>query len=204
MANKFNKWQEAYQDADIASACAAGVLQQHAFLLPQSNKQVVKPLHALDLACGRGGNALFLAKQGFVVDAIDLSSNVLDKLKSYALQHDLRINCLLGDVEEAGLPGVDYADKYDVIVVSYFLYRPLFADIIKALKPGGLLFYQTWSQVLVDKDKGPQNPQFRLARGELLKLTKPLVPVFYQEYGVVGDTTQGLRNEALLVAQKVS
>ena len=203
MLNQLQKWQDAYQDADIISAKPAQVLLENAFLLPQLKRQTGLKLRALDLACGRGGNALFLAQQGYHVDALDFSSNVLAKLFDFASQNNLPINCLASDVEAEGLPAGKYTEKYDVLVVSYFLYRPLFSDIMNALKPGGLLFYQTWSQVLVDKGKGPTSLQFRLAQGELLTLTKPLVPVFYQENGVLGDITQGLRNEVMLVAQKV-
>ncbi len=204
MSNKLKKWNEAYQDADIASAVASQVLRDNAFLLPQVKKQSNQTLRALDLACGRGGNALFLARQGYDVDAVDISSNVLEKLADFAARNELTIQCLQRDVESAGLPIHDNTQHYDVISVSYFLYRPLFADIVNALKPGALLFYQTWSQWRVDEDKGPASPNFRLARGELLDLTKPLVPVLYRENGLLGDTTQGLRNEAMLIAQKVN
>jgi len=203
MHEKLMKWQAAYQDADIASATPARVLRDNAFLLPHLKKYPAQKSRALDLACGRGGNALFLARQGYDVDAMDISTNVLEKLFDFAAKNGLALHCIQHDVESEGLPASYYAEYYDVIVVSYFLYRPLFAEIVNALKPGGLLFYQTWSQVLVDKEKGPTNTQFRLLRGELLELAKPLVPVFYQENGVLGDVAQGLRNEAMLVAQKV-
>jgi len=194
MANKLKKWNEAYQDADIASAVPAQVLIENEYLLPKKGD-------ALDLACGRGGNTLFLARlksSNLQVDAVDLSPVVLDKLKKYATQNNLAVNCHLRDIESQGL----LEKQYDVIVVSYFLYRDLFPAIIDALKPHGLLFYQTWSQEKVD-DTGPNNPKFRLASSELLTLTNPLIPLLYRENGTVGDTNKGLRNEAMLIARKV-
>ncbi len=203
MSDKLKKWDGAYQDADIASAVASQVLRDNAFLLPHVKKQSNQALRALDLACGRGGNALFLARQGYDVDAMDISLNVLEKLADFAAKKQLAIHCLQRDVESEGLPAQHYTEQYDVITVSYFLYRPLFADIVNALIPGALLFYQTWSQLSVEKEKGPASSKFRLAQGELLNLTEPLIPVYYQENGLLGDTRQGLRNEAMLIAQKI-
>ena len=196
MTDKLAKWNEAYQDADIATAAPAQVLQENAFLLPCPDQ--ASAFHALDLACGRGGNAIFLAQRGFSVDAVDISPVVLDHLSAYAKKQVLSIHCIERDVETRGLPDT----QYDVIVVSYFLCRPLFEGIIAALKPGGLLFYQTWTQQMVDKTKGPGSSRFRLARAELLTLTKPLIPVLYRENGLLGDVSSGLRNEAMLIARK--
>lgn len=194
MANKLKKWDDAYKDADIATATPAQVLLENEYLLPKKGD-------VLDLACGRGGNALFLARLksfNLQVDAIDVSPVVLDKLKQYAAQNDLAINCHLRDIESQGL----LQKQYDVIVVSYFLDRDLFPAIVSALKPNGLLFYQTWSQEKVD-DTGPNNPKFRLASSELLRLTTSLVPLLYRENGAIGNTNKGLRNEAMLIARKV-
>ncbi len=201
MIDKLAKWNEAYQDADIESALAAQVLQENDFLLPcpvrfSGNKR----LKALDLACGRGGNAIFLARRGFDVDAVDISPVVLDHLTAFAQKQSLPIHCIRRDIESQGLP----EGQYDVIAVSYFLCRHLFAEIVDALKPDALLFYQTWSQQAVDKTKGPSSKRFRLAESELLTLSKPLVPVFYRENGLLGDTSRGLRNEAMLIARKTS
>jgi hypothetical protein len=88
-----------------------------------------------------------------------------------------------------------------VIVVSHFLDRSLAPAIIAALRPGGLLFYQTFSRVAVT-DRGPEDPAFRLAENELLELFKPLKVRIYREEGRLGDTSQGWRDIAMLVAEK--
>lgn len=196
MQTKLKKWNEAYQDADISTATAAQVLTNNAFLLPKKGK-------ALDLACGRAGNAIFLAKKGFDVDAIDISTVVLEQVQHYANQQNLSIHCIEQDIEADGLESREYK-KYDVIVVSYFLNRQLFPQIIKALKPNGLLFYQTWSQENVDDAKGPKNPAFRLTAGELLRCCSELQILYYSENGVIGDISQGIRNEALIIARQKS
>jgi len=189
LTSKLKKWNEAYQGADIAAATPAQVLSENSYLLMQGGD-------ALDLACGRAGNAIFLASKGFQVDAIDISPVVLGYVTQFAEEQALPISCQLRDVENEGLT----QKKYDVIVVSYFLSRDLFPQIIRALKPNGLLFYQTWSQLRCD-DTGPSNPDFRLQAGELLDLCSSLQPVFYREDGLQGDITKGLRNEAMLIAQ---
>ena len=190
MSVKKQKWDDAYKDADFSAAVPAQVLKDNAYLLPEAGE-------ALDLACGRAGNAQFLAKRNFAVDAVDISSVVLDGLRTFVKQQGLGISCNLRDIESEGFGN----KKYDVIVVSYFLNRELFPQIIAALKPGGLLFYQTWSQLKVN-ESGPSNPEFRLKAGELLELCSPLQTVFYRENGVLGDVSVGLRNEAMIIAQK--
>ncbi|MCF6190439.1 MAG: methyltransferase domain-containing protein [Cocleimonas sp.] len=189
------KWNEAYKNADIASAKPAQVLSENAHLLPSSLPQ---NCNALDLACGRAGNAIFLAKQGFNVDAVDISPNVLESLDSFVKQQSLSISCECRDIESKGLSD----KKYDVIVVSYFLSRELFPQITHALKPSGLLFYETWSEEKVDSS-GPNNPTFRLQAGELLNLSNTLRPIFYREEGDLGESSKGTRNIAMLVAKNV-
>lgn len=188
--SKEKKWNNAYKDVDIATAEPTQVLIENSFLLSNTGD-------ALDLACGRAGNSIYLAKQGYQVDAIDNSSIVLEQVRKYANAEQLQINCIKRDIESQGLT----SKQYDIIIVSFFLCRELNNQIINALKPDGLLFYQTWSQLQCDKT-GPNNPQFRLKPGELLRLFSTLKPVVYHEHGLIGDLTKGLRNQSLLIAQK--
>ncbi len=199
MKNKKQKWNDAYKGADFSTAAAASVLIENAHLLPTSD---VKPLNALDLACGRAGNSQLLSKLGFAVDAVDISSVVIEGLENLVAQGNLNIECILRDVESTSNDGGLPDKKYDVIVVSYFLNRELFPQIKTALKPNGLLFYQTWSQLRVD-EVGPNNPNFRLASGELLELCDGLKPVLYRENGLEGELTKGLRNEAMIIAKNI-
>lgn len=190
MTTKQQKWDQRYQGAVIGKGQATSVLLDQAYLLPKQGR-------VLDLACGRGDNAIFLAQHGLHVEALDLSPIIIDKLSSFACQQNLSIQAKVWNVEEQNLP----LEHYDVIVVSYFLERDLFPQLITALKPNGLLFYQTWSQANVN-NRGPNNPSFRLATGELLQLIQPLQVVHYQENLGIGNVEQGLRDEVTLVAQK--
>ena len=189
-----NKWNEIYaaknSPAEKLATSVANVLKEHAYLLPKSGS-------ALDLACGLGANAIFLANHGLHTHAWDISEVVIKKLQTYNKENNLGIVCKICDVEK--YPPVP--DSFDVICISYFLERELSASIIQALKPDGLLFYQTFIKEKVS-DFGPSNPNYRLQENELLKLFSSLHVLAYQEYGIVGDINQGLRNVATLVAQK--
>ncbi len=136
---------------------------------------------ALDLACGLGGNAVLLARRGFVTHAWDVSDVVIDKLQHYARQQGLSIHAECRD-----LARLDTAEPlFDVIVVSYYLERRLMPWIMQSLKPGGLLYYQTWLQAAPPPGgrlPGPANPAYRLERGELPGLCSGLRILVYLEW----------------------
>ncbi len=180
------KWDKRYQENSLEPR-AARVLTDNLHLLPKHGS-------ALDLACGLGGNALLLAKHGLYVEAWDLSPVAIDKLTLRAT--GMTLTAHVRDVV-AGLP----QNRFDVIVVSYFLERRLAPAIVDALRPDGLLFYQTFNQNQCGR--GPGNPAYRLADNELLRLFKPLSVRYYREEGMTGDSAQAIRDEALLVAQKI-
>ncbi|MGB0723328.1 MAG: class I SAM-dependent methyltransferase [Gammaproteobacteria bacterium] len=186
------KWDERYRGADATSPRPPQVLADFAHLLPRNGS-------ALDLACGRGGAALFLARHGLDTHAWDISPVVLEQLAASAEAEGLAPRTLARDVEaEPPQPS-----SFDVIVVSHFLHRPSAPALAAALRPGGLLYYQTFSQDRAT-DRGPSNPAFRLAPNELLTLFPGLIVRAYREEGALGDTRQGIRDLALLVAQRPS
>lgn len=184
------KWDACYQQHDGNWPAAADVLTQNQHLLPDSGK-------ALDLACGLGANALLLAEAGLTVTAQDVSSVAIGKLQLTARKLALQINAEVRDV----LITPPAAAQYDVIVVSYYLERALAPAIMHALKPGGLLFYQTWCRQKVT-NKGPTNPDYLLADNELLTLFAGLKLRVYREEALLGDKSQGFRNVAMLVAER--
>lgn len=186
-----DKWDARYQDADPAQATPCRVLADFAHLLPGGGR-------ALDLASGLGGNALLLAERGLETEAWDISPVAVGKLNAHARRRGLPLTASVRDVEREP----PEAGAFDVIVVSYFLERALAPVLIDALRPGGLLFYETFTREKVD-DTGPSNPDFRLAPNEMLALFAPLHIVVYREEGLVGDTTCGWRNEAILIGMKI-
>jgi 2-polyprenyl-3-methyl-5-hydroxy-6-metoxy-1,4-benzoquinol methylase len=183
------KWDARYRAAE-GEATACYVLREFAHLLPAAGE-------ALDLACGRGGNALLLAEQGLLTQAWDLSSVAIDTLQTTADACGLAIQASVRDVEQEPLQ----ANSFDVIVVSYFLERDLAPALINALKPGGLLFYETFIREK-PQGVGPSNPGYLLGANELLDLFADLHVLAYREEGLVGAMEKGQRNVAMLVAQK--
>jgi len=153
----------------------------------------------LDVACGMGGNALFLAERGLNTLAFDISSVAIKKLQEFAVQRNLNIQCEIQDIQAF----VWEEERFDVMVVSRFLERTMVSAMMTSLKPGGVLFFQGFTQEKVS-DTGPNNPNYLLAENELLSLFKPLRLLVYREEGRVGDITVGLRNEVFLIGQRRS
>lgn len=190
MSDIQNKWDERYREAVVNYPEPALVLEQNQHLLPKHG-------HALDLACGLGANALLLARLGLQTQAWDISHEALNKLEQEAQRHRLSVTALQRDVSLQ--PPAE--NSFDVIVVSHFLDRQICSALASALKPGGLIFYQTYCRDKVD-DSGPQNPDFLLTENELLTLFAGLNLRVYREESLLGDRSQGWRNRAMLVAQK--
>ena len=183
------KWDARYRDSDKVSEPAL-VLSAFQHLLPASGR-------ALDLACGLGGNALLLAARGLEAHAWDISPVAIDRLRHEAVARGLPVATEIRDVT-AEPPG---PASFDVIVVSRFLDRRLAPSLVGALKPGGLIYYQTFTAERVG-ERGPKDPAYRLADNELLSLFSPLRLMVYREEGLAGDLSKGLRGEAMLVAQQ--
>jgi SAM-dependent methyltransferase len=185
-----SKWNHIYSQPDQACYSAVQVLTENDFLLPATGA-------ALDLACGLGANAIFLAELGLAVTAWDISCVAIDKLTAYAVQQGLNINACQEKITADSFTGC----SFDVIVVSRFLDRSLSDAIIGALKPDGLLFYQTFTREKVSP-KPPNNPDYLLTENELLALFSPLKVILYRENALIGEQRRGLRNEAQFVGQK--
>ena len=185
-----DKWDQRYRNAASGEPEAATVLRTNAHLLPTTGE-------ALDLACGLGGNALLLARHGLSTQAWDISAEAIAQLAARATRLGLPLHADRRDV----MATPPAADSLDVIVVSRFLERALCPALVAALRPGGLLFYQTFTREKA-RPGGPSNPAFLLAENELLSLFAGLRLHVYREEGALGDAEQGLRNEALLVASR--
>lgn len=182
------EWDEFYKTS--APLAAAEVLTENLHLLPKVGR-------ALDLACGLAENAFLLAKCGLIVDAWDNSNVAINRVSQKAKQKQLSVCAKQIDILRCNIS----KNFYDVMVLTHFLEHSLSSSIVSALKPGGLLFCQTFSE---DKSPavGPQNPIFWLKRNELLSLFPGLKIIVYREEGFIGDLNRGFRNKAMLVAQK--
>ena len=184
------KWNRIYADPDRGGVEPARVLADFIHLLPAEGR-------ALDLACGRGGNALLLARHGLKTFAWDISDAAISRLMDTAGLDRIEIH---GEVRDAVARPPEPA-AFDVIVVSRFLDRGLIPRLIEALRPGGLVFYQTFIKEKT-VDSGPKNPAYLLGCNELLELFRPLRILLYREEGKTGNPAKGFRNEAMLIARK--
>lgn len=154
----------------------------------------------LDVAAGRGRNSLFLATLGYTVEATDSDQVALSALTSEAERLDLanvKVRCI--DLEAR--PEIR-AGHYDAMVVFFFLFRPLVPILVNALKPGGVLIYETF---LIDnhlRHHHPRRREFCLAHNELLHLATGLRVLHYDEGERSGGHGEQSAFTARLVAQK--
>lgn len=184
------KWDRRHAANGDDAPRPARVLAENLHLLPATGL-------ALDLACGRGANALQLAAAGLETQAWDISTIALGHVARGAAAVGVGIHTECRDVVANPPP----PSSFEVIVVSHFLDRSLAPHLVAALRPGGVLFYQTFTRAAVD-DTGPGNPLYRLAPNELLRLFSVLQVLVYREEDRVGDTGRGWRNEAMLVGRR--
>lgn len=131
---------------------------------------------ALDVACGAGRNALYLAEAGFTVDAVDVSGEGLARAKASACDRGITVNWIELDLD-TGIPG---DDRYDLILMIRYVNPTLLRSLTERLRPGGYLLCEehlvTTAEVI-----GPENPRFRVQPGELEKAASQMHVVFCEE-----------------------
>ena len=118
----------------------------------------------LDLACGGGRHSRYLAAHGFRVCAVDRDAQALEVLGGIA-----GVTVRLADLE--GGPWPFTGAKFDGIVVTNYLHRPLFPRILEVLAPAGVLIYETFAAGN-ERYGRPSNPDFLLRPGELLDVVR--------------------------------
>ena len=146
-------------------------LVDHAHILPRAGD-------ALDVASGSGRNAFWLAARGLKTVAVDRSRESVAGIRATAAQRHLPIHTVVVDleIEGASLP----VSAFDVVVVVHYLRGALFPALKDALRPGGLLVYETFTRAQALRGR-PTNPDFLLEPGELRTLVAPLDILFERE-----------------------
>ncbi len=137
-----------------------------------ANTDLIACDHAvLDVACGRGRHALWLARRGWRVHAIDRDAAALASIEAEARAGSLPLTTERCDLEAGSIDlGVD---RYGAILVFNYLHRPLFPALIRALRGEGVLIYETFT--IGQRERGhPKNPCFLLDEGELARRVSPL------------------------------
>ena len=164
-------WDKKYEtEAYIFGKEPVEFLGEHIDLLPRGK--------ALDIAMGEGRNAVFLAKNGFTVDGCDISEIAIKKALDLAKENNVKVRAFVADLETYKLP----QNTYDVIVCFYYLQRDLVPQMKEALKPGGMIIYETYTIENGERGfEGPKNKDYLLKPNELLDLFKDFKIIYYRE-----------------------
>lgn len=191
MKSDQKRWDKRFRKKEFALGKEPNpFLKKHIHLLPKGK--------TLDMAAGEGRNAVFLAQNGFEVDAVDISEKGLKKARKLAREKGVKINTFLVDLDQHPIG----KERYDLIVNFYFLRRRLIPRIKKGLKKGGKVIFETY---LLEHRKlgtgGPKQAKYFLKPNELLGLFKDFRILFYRE----GIFWEGGRKKAVasLIAQKI-
>ena len=200
MPSNLSKWDAKHRAAaENGSAEPASIVRELLPLLPNGP--------ALDLACGTGRHALLLAARNQSITAVDGSNVALEILAERARTAHLAIDfagaeitpetrarhirIVRCDLETAILPEKSFA----LIICIHYLQRSLHPQIERALLPGGMLVFETFTRAQLEFARGPRNPAFLLESGELRSAFSSLELLFHREL----RAGQGI---ATLVAQR--
>ncbi|MCK6455093.1 MAG: methyltransferase domain-containing protein [Phycisphaerae bacterium] len=133
---------------------------------------------AIDLACGTGRDAVFLAMQGFAVEAVDVLPDALERAEDLARRCGVSIRTRAVDLE--GASSLE-AGAYDLVAVFNFLHRPLLPVLPTLLRPGGCLIYETFLAEQRARYGKPVSDAHLLGPGELRTAFGTLDVVRYRE-----------------------
>jgi len=150
------KWDSRYLK-DMGGSDPSLILETFLGLAPMGN--------ALDIACGKGRNSLFLAEKGFMVDAVDISTVATNDLAG----RDPNINVICQDLDAWEIP----QNRYELVVNVRFLDRRLFPMIQDGLRLGGVLIFESFV--------GGKKDKYCLKQNELLYAFQSLHIVHYNE-----------------------
>jgi tellurite methyltransferase len=184
------RWNKKYREA------SAGTWRVPDPFLPWAFSQYILPMFphggsALDFAGGAGRHAIWLAEQGWGVTLIDISDAGVDLARQSAEQVATRVHFVVDDLTEFKASQT----RFDLAMVFFYLNRRIFSEIVKSLRPGGLLIYKTNRVTAAPQMGQSANPAYLLQAGELLQLGAGMRILHHRE-----DDSQ--KPTAELVAQK--
>jgi SAM-dependent methyltransferase len=134
---------------------------------------------ALDVATGTGRNSVFLAEEGYTVDAVDRSREGLRTARENADRRGVedRINWIQADATTYDFP----AERYELVTISFFRLVDRFPDLKEALVPGGYFFVEHHLRSAESTPSGPGSDRYRFAANELLHACLDLTVLYYDE-----------------------
>ncbi len=186
-----DKWERRYSEGSYtARTHPTALLEEWLTRLPRGR--------ALDMACGAGRNALYLAAAGYQVDAMDISTVALARGAARAAELGVEVNWINVDLDTAELS----ADSYDLVGVARYVNRGITDALMASLRQGGHLLYE--QHFLTDQEvDGPRSQSFRLGPNELLEMFRDLRVLYYRE-GLTTDRDGRTMALAQLIACKGS
>jgi tellurite methyltransferase len=164
----------------------AQFLRDNLHLLPRG--------HVLDIAMGKGRNAIYLARMGFDVEGVDISPEAVSDALEDARRVGLTIKAKVADLENRYLIR---KGAYDLIICFRYLQRSLIPQIKDGLRNGGMIVYETFTVDQVQFGR-PKNPDYMLRHNELLDMFRDFRCLFYQE-GILEEE----KALARIIAEKV-
>jgi SAM-dependent methyltransferase len=190
MKSDQERWDKKFQDEEFAYG-----KEPNAFL--KKHLSSLEKGVALDLASGEGRNAVFLAENGWKVDAVDISPVGVRKARRLAKEAGVKINFRQADLDFYPIA----KEKYDLISILYFWDRRLIPRLKRGLKKGGRILFETYTfETLFRGLEGPREAKYLLKANELLDLFRDFRVLFYRE----GIFREGGRRKAIasLIAEK--
>jgi SAM-dependent methyltransferase len=150
---------------------------------------------ALDVGCGFGGNALYLASLDYRVDAVDVSGVALAQAAAEAKRRGVPVQLVQADLSRWWVRPANY----DLITVFYYLNRELMPKVAAGLRRGGLLFQANHNRGFLEVRPG-FNPDYLLEPGDLrrMALDAGLEVLYY------GDSPSGAEHSSQLIARRAS
>lgn len=139
----------------------------------------------LDLACGAGRHTRLFLERGHPVTALDIDLSRLGELAGAP-----GLETLEADLEQGG-PWPLAERRFAAVVVTSYLWRPLFPHIVAAVGSGGVLLYETFSRGN-ERFNRPRNPAFLLEEGELIEVVRGELGVVAYEHGEIAETRRGV------------
>ncbi len=144
----------------------------------------------MDLACGSGRDAVYLAMRGAEVTGIDILPDALAQAAILARRHEVALDLRLGDIER---DPACWEGRWGAIHVHRFLHRPALPLLRERLREGGWLLYETFTEAQSRAGLKPRSPAHLLKEGELLAAAGGLAVVEYGEgQNEEGDWTASL------------
>ena len=137
--------------------------------------------HGLDLAGGAGRHSIWLARQGWEVTLIDISETGVEQARQNAGPLASHIYFVVDDLTHFKAAQTQLDAGFELVMAFFYLERGIFSEMLKAVRPGGLLVYKTYTVAQAKLAGGPKNPAYLLEPGELLHLTDGLRALHYRE-----------------------